>query len=577
MKPTLYFIAIVVAALALSAQMAAQEQTEHKNQPTRYTVTDLGLAAPPVGGVNNKGWVDFTAIQPDGTVHATLWRKGRKTDLGTLGGPNSTAFFGPSEKGQVVGIAETSTKDPLGEDFCLYGTNLICLGFVWQNGKMTPLSTLGGNNSYVGDINNRGQVAGQAENTTHDPTCVGPQVLQAKPVIWEKGEIRELPTVADDPDGFASSINDNGQVVGSSGDCVVGSASTLHALLWHEEGDVKDLGNLGGTLNQAVGINNIGQVVGGSTLTGDATPHAFLWTEDNGMKDLGTLPGDFGSFAFSINDSGQVVGFSNDVNGNLRPFLWQDGVMTDLNAVIPAGFPLFLLWGSDINSRGEIAGWALDPTSGETHAYLAIPCDDEHAVKKGCEGEGTSVAQGETGERPKVTLPENVRKLLWQRMGPRYHITDPLRGDGEISGPYVTLSRTSLTFSPQAIGTTSAAQTVTLKNTGTASLTISSIAITGTNAGDFAQTHTCGTTLAAGASCTISVKFKPSTQGTRTAALTITDNAKGSPQTVALTGTGCIPQGGACYGPGHPHCCPAPRGHFSFCSNPTGWGSCIES
>src|SRR5205814_1447237 len=67
-----------------------------------------------------------------------------------------------------------------------------------------------------------------------------------------------------------------------------------------------------------------------------------------------------------------------------------------------------------------------------------------------------------------------------------------LSGAAAISGPNATLSSTSLTFSTQAIGTTSAAKTVTLKNTGTAILTISSIAITGTNAGDFAQTHTCG-------------------------------------------------------------------------------------
>jgi hypothetical protein len=121
---------------------------------------------------------------------------------------------------------------------------------------------------------------------------------------------------------------------------------------------------------------------------------------------------------------------------------------------------------------------------------------------------------------------------------------------------------------------------VTLTNVGTTAMSISGFAITGTNAGDFTQTHTCGTTLAAAASCTISVTFEPSALGTRTAALSITDNAKGSPQTVALTGTGapnCIPQGGECYGPGPNRCCPAPRGHHSYCSNPTGWGTCVES
>jgi len=102
----------------------------------------------------------------------------------------------------------------------------------------------------------------------------------------------------------------------------------------------------------------------------------------------------------------------------------------------------------------------------------------------------------------------------------------------------VTLSPTSLSFGDQAVNTASPAKTVTLKNTGTTSLTITAIAITGTNAGDYAQTNTCGSSLAASASCTFSVTFKPTASGTRSAALSITDNASGSPQTVPLTGIG---------------------------------------
>jgi len=79
---------------------------------------------------------------------------------------------------------------------------------------------------------------------------------------------------------------------------------------------------------------------------------------------------------------------------------------------------------------------------------------------------------------------------------------------------------------------------VTLTNVGTTALTITGKAITGTNAGDFAQTNTCGSSLAASASCTFSVTFKPTASGTRTAALSVTDSASGSPQTVSLTGTG---------------------------------------
>jgi hypothetical protein len=104
----------------------------------------------------------------------------------------------------------------------------------------------------------------------------------------------------------------------------------------------------------------------------------------------------------------------------------------------------------------------------------------------------------------------------------------------------VTVSPASLTFGGQNVGTTSAAQTVTLYNTSGSTVSISSIAITGTNSGDFAQTNTCGSSVTSGGQCTISVSFTPTAQGARTATVTITDSANGSPQTVSLSGTGTI-------------------------------------
>ena len=104
--------------------------------------------------------------------------------------------------------------------------------------------------------------------------------------------------------------------------------------------------------------------------------------------------------------------------------------------------------------------------------------------------------------------------------------------------PAVSLSSTSLNFSPQTMGTTTGtAQTVTLTNTGNASLSITSITSATT---EFAETTTCGATVVAGANCTISVTFTPSAAGSRTGSVTITDNATGSPHTVSLAGTGQI-------------------------------------
>lgn len=121
-------------------------------------------------------------------------------------------------------------------------------------------------------------------------------------------------------------------------------------------------------------------------------------------------------------------------------------------------------------------------------------------------------------------------------------ITDSAAGGSQtvaISGvaTAVLLSPTTLTFGSQAVGTTSASQTITLTDESGTALSITSIAVTGTNSGDFAQTNTCGTGVAGKASCTISVTFTPTASGTRTASISVTDNGGGSPQTVTLTGT----------------------------------------
>jgi hypothetical protein len=106
------------------------------------------------------------------------------------------------------------------------------------------------------------------------------------------------------------------------------------------------------------------------------------------------------------------------------------------------------------------------------------------------------------------------------------------------SAAVVSLSQTALAFKTQLVGTTSKQQSVTLTNAGGATLTISSIAASG----DFLQNNTCGSSVPAGASCTIKVAFRPSAKGVRTGSVTITDDAADSPQTIALTGTGTVVQ-----------------------------------
>ena len=412
----------LLAALAMPVGLTAQEQSaaqERTPEPARYTITDLGTLE---GGtfsqpffINKYGLVSGSASLPDGTQHAVLWLEGLMGDIGApgLGGPNSIAF-GDNVRFQAAGEAETSTPDPKGEDFCGFGTHLTCLPFLWKEGVMNPLPTLGGNNGVAYAINNRGEVAGTAENTTPDPGCPTPQVLHFKPVVWEKGVIHKLPTFGGDPDGVAQEINDNGEVVGGSGTCATFNTNFLynlvpvHALLW-EKGKATDLGNLGGKTGQAGGniaydINNQGQVVGNSDLPGDTTFHAFLWTRRTGMQDLGTLSGDVASLSISINDAGSVIGASLDANFNLRAFLWEKGVMSDLNTLIAGDSPLYLLTGCSINSRGEITGLGLT-SAGEIHTYLASPT---HGVAT-----SESTSQGVISPR---VLSGDARKLLQQQL-----------------------------------------------------------------------------------------------------------------------------------------------------------------
>ena len=122
------------------------------------------------------------------------------------------------------------------------------------------------------------------------------------------------------------------------------------------------------------------------------------------MQDLGTLSGDVASNSISINDAGSVVGLSLDASFNPRAFLWEKGVMTDLNTLIADDSPLYLLTGCSINSRGEITGLGLTST-GEIHTYLATPTRGVATSK--------STSQGVIVRR---ILTDDTRNLLQQEL-----------------------------------------------------------------------------------------------------------------------------------------------------------------
>jgi len=253
-------------------------------------------------------------------------------------------------------------------------------------------------------------------------------------------------------------------------------------------GQVKGL-EFQGTM--AVSIN-AGGVITGSWADSKFANHGFVRTPDSTIGEFdvpgagGAGAGTFGTVPGSINTGGVIAGVYQDANGVFHGFQRAtDATITSFDAPRAGGSGMFQgTAGASINDSSAITGVYADANN-VFHGYLLTPA---------------AVAS-------------------------------------------TSLSPTSLSFGNQAVDTTSAAKKVTLTSSGTANLTISNIAITGTNAGDFAQTNNCPASLVSGKKCTISVTFSPSQIGARSASLTLTDNAADGPQNVPLTGKGLVQAG----------------------------------
>ena len=297
-----------------------------------YAITDLGEGN--ASGINNLGQV---VVGQRGV--GWVWDNGQLTEV-----KDSTWAYQMNNSGQVIGryLTENWTDN----------------AYVWENGTRTDLGYFGGISSLASDINESGQIVGRF-NITKEKWF---------PFLWKDGEMRNLGTLGYDA-AAAQGINNQGQVVGYSGLAL----HITHAFQW-ENGRMIDLGVLPGfNGSTAYDINDSGQAVGASANNITQQERATLWSNGQ-VTDLGTLGGNK-SAAVDINNKGQVVGFGNTTgNGGLaHGFIWEDGKMADVNSLIAADSGWFLQQINGINDRGQLVGQGINSATGKQHGFLLNP------------------------------------------------------------------------------------------------------------------------------------------------------------------------------------------------------------
>jgi probable HAF family extracellular repeat protein len=237
-------------------------------------------------------------------------------------------------------------------------------------------------------INDGGQIIGWSYTGANTEGC-NPSTPPLGSFIWDKEKGMRSVGSFGGTCTWAFGLNNHSQVVGWS---AVTNNQYTRAFL-SQNGSIQDLGGLiGGNSTFAFAVNEAGEAVGGGQVGGNSSPyfHAALWTQIGQITDLGTLADDPCSSATDINAQGQVVGGSISLSQCLgeelytRAFLWENGGIVDLNTLIPARSPLYLLYADHINDRGEIAGNGVD-ANGKNRAFLLLPCDENHPDLEGCD------------------------------------------------------------------------------------------------------------------------------------------------------------------------------------------------
>ncbi len=301
-------------------------------------IADLsGLTS--VYSINAAGVVfgTYSEPSPDGTgatVSApAFWQNGAPTPLLPYAQVSPGSWFGGglNNGGVVAGYSE----------------QVVTPGFLGavpaflQNGTQSLLALPGTDTGgYASGINDSGQIVGQTW---------GSDTTQSHAVLWQNGTFQILPALPGESTAAAVAINNSGLIAGESN----AQATDEQAVIW-QNGVVSALPTVSGEVSSSVSsVNAAGAVTGTVTLAG--ADHAAVW-QNGGITLLAAPVGYTNCSAFGLNDDGQIVGIAAAASGNVHAVLWQNGTVTDLNSLLPANSGWVLEYAVAINDAGQIIG-----------------------------------------------------------------------------------------------------------------------------------------------------------------------------------------------------------------------------
>lgn len=340
--------------LVIAAPVAAADQ---------YAIVDVGTlggVGSSAAAVNEAGDVAGSSNTSWGEPHGFRWRDGVMTGIHSMGGWGAEAFD-ISEDGWVVGSGGISA----GYAVAMY----------WFGYDPHPVGTLGNRWSQAFAINNDHVIVGRSPNANG--------IVEA--FRWADGAIVGIGGLAEGDYSEAWDLNDAGVIVGEAGT----AGGSVHAVRW-QNGVIEDLGTSSPNFESswARGISEAGTIVGGTQVANGGSLHPFVLA--NGSWDVIT---EVAGYADAVNASGQVVGTYFTSIGE-RAFLYEDGVVTDLNDLLPAGSGWELHAALDINDAGQIVGQGTH--DGEGRGFLLTPVETSADLSLAGSADTRSLKAGQT-------------------------------------------------------------------------------------------------------------------------------------------------------------------------------------